>query len=58
MKKKTELLTKHETQQHFIGYKLNLIESIDCFTNNFEQLKVELEEALNYVNDKLNKSNN
>tara|TARA_B110000444_G_C18783277_1_gene568538 strand:+ start:1315 stop:1470 length:156 start_codon:yes stop_codon:yes gene_type:complete len=51
-------MTAQERAKHFIGYKLNLIESIDCFTNNFEQLKVELEEALNYVNDKLNKSNN
>ena len=46
-------MTKHETQQHFRSFKLGLLESIDCFTNDFEQLKQELEDALHHVNNVL-----
>jgi len=50
-------MTKHETQQHFRSFKQGLLESVDCFTNDFTQLKQELEEALQHVNKVLENQN-
>ena len=43
-------LSEHELKLHFRSFKPGLLESVDCFTNNFDELKVELEDALKHIN--------
>jgi hypothetical protein len=43
-------LSKHEQAQHFKSFKQDLLEGVDCFTKDFDELKTELEEALVHIN--------
>ena len=48
-------MTNKEKTQQFLKIKKMILEDIDCFSNDFVQLKAMLEDNLNFVNETLEK---
>lgn len=49
-------MTELESAKLYAAFKQDLLENVDCFTNNFTELKEELEAALKHINKQLEKS--
>ena len=49
------MISKFEQKQHFRSFKQQLLESVYGFTDNFTELKAELEDALVHIDKELKK---